>query len=157
MNVETIINWMNNETMRSSVYHDHKENMMWAGFALYLSGFTALAVWLNGENTQISYKGWWYTGTAVITAFTIFFLWWQFYNREIAGNKVEGLIRVTNELLQEKFNFSWDAWYFNKRLKLPKFIADNVPNHLRICTNFLPYLLSVLISCGLLLFFIYNK
>jgi hypothetical protein len=160
MNLETIINWMNNETMRNSVYHDHKENVMWAGFALYLSGFGALTLWLNGENVEVVNKAGWIVGIIFTTLITIIFILWQFNNRNIAGNKVETLISEETKLLRSERQFSWEDWEFDTYLKLPKFIAEKVPRGIRadkLIFNLALLLLPIIVACTVLILIVCNK
>lgn len=109
--------------MRNQVYHDHKENMIWAALALYLSGGFALILSLNGVPT-LTNKALILVGIILVTIATFVFLIWQSINREIAGNKVDGLIKTVIKILESKPNKL--EWRVDKDLNLPMFVVSNM-------------------------------
>jgi hypothetical protein len=154
MDNKEILDWLHNETIRNQEYHDHKENMMWVCFALFLSGFGALFLWLNGHDVQIGSKSLWIIGIIFLTLITILFILWQFQNRNIAGNKVETLIQVTTEILRSHKELSWGDWDFDEYLKLPKFIAIKVKRCIptdRLFFNLVLLLVPIIAACTVLI------
>lgn len=119
--MDNVINWINNEIMRNQIYHDHKESMIWASFSLYLSGAVALILWLNNTNANLNKCGL-ITGIIIATATAVIYIFWQWFNRELAGGKVEGLTHTITVLHQSQSMLGNLDWTFDEDSKLPRFV-----------------------------------
>ena len=160
MNKDQIIEWLNNEVMRNQIYHDHKENMMWASFALFLSGAVATMLWLNGVVAIIN-KDWLISGILIATLITIVFVLWQFVNRVKAGNKIDAIILTTIDLFKSAQKHL--DWNVDKKQMLPRFVVENakkkraIDRILRILLNLVILLVPILVACIALITIVSNK
>ena len=90
--MDNTISWLNNEIMRTTVYHNHKENMAWVATALYISGAITLGSYINGscsfgDKTAVLLVA------LVVTTCAGAFIKWQFKKRRVAAHRVRGLIK----------------------------------------------------------------
>ena len=140
--------------------HDHKENMMWASFALFLSGVVATMLWLNGD-VAIIHKAWLIWGISIATLITIVFVLRQFVNRAKAGDKIDAIILTTASLFKSAPKRL--DWNVDKKQMLPRFVVENARTKSgtdrirRILLNLLPLIASILVACIALITMVCNK
>ena len=121
MNMDNVINWISNETMRNTVYHNHKENMAWVATALYISGAITLGLYINGscsfgDKTAVLLVA------LVVTACAGAFIKWQFDKRRLAAYRVSGLIRAAIDLCRDGSL----GWRLKERYRYTYFISKHI-------------------------------
>jgi hypothetical protein len=127
MNPEQVVNWINNEVMRNTVYHNHKENMAWVATALFVTGSIKIGNVLSSITkccdriiASVLFFG--------FAMCAVWFICWQFKNRFVAKRKVEGLLRTIPFLptLEER------QWVINSEWLLPRFVVRNIRKESRL-------------------------
>jgi hypothetical protein len=125
MDTNQIIQWLTSETNRNSDYHNHKETMAWLATALYLTGIITAGLSLN----QLHGIVWKIIATiifGIVTLITIWFINWQFKNRDIARLKVKYLIKTALKLLEPAYPELWQK-DFDDHWLLPNYILNKIP------------------------------
>ena len=120
------ISWLNDETMRNTVYHNHKENMAWVATALYLTGAFTLGWHLKDiadscEKTIAS------LAALSITGLAVWFVCWQFKKRRFASYRCRGLIQATVDLCKEDYKEL--DWVVQNNHLYPNFISKYISSY----------------------------
>ena len=125
MNTEQVVNWLTNETMRNTAYHNHKESMAWAATAFYISGILTMA-FLSKDTSECVVKVLATTFTVVVLIGIYCFTIMQFNNRWVAAGRVEGLIRTIGDIAKgdEPSNM---VWVREEGKLYPKCVEDRIP------------------------------
>ena len=123
MSMNNTIHWINNEIMRNTVYHNHKENMAWVATALYISGALTLG-WHLKDIVNCSEKVVASLVALAVTGLAVWFVCWQFGKRNIAARRVKGLIQTAIDLCKK--DYPRLRWCVEKGYLYPIFINENI-------------------------------
>lgn len=106
MNEDKLIDWLNSETIRNQIYHDHKENMAWVATAIYITGMIALGIQFN-YIVDFNDKLIALILAVIATVSSLWFVYWQFDRRRIAHQRIKGLIQTVIHLSKKHFDLDW--------------------------------------------------